>query len=142
MLTEQYITLLKPFEEISKIKISGWSCVSEILLHVAVLRKYLDKYGTMQNTLDSSHMRASSKAELERRFSLLNQYSNYLFATNLDRRFKVKYWGAVKAERVRQKIFLEFIKMYSNESSSSSSWLSPVKELKREKTALVESRTF
>ncbi|KAF2902210.1 hypothetical protein ILUMI_03986 [Ignelater luminosus] len=92
-LMEQYINLLKPFEEITKITSSGLSCVSEVISHVAALNKYLDKDETEQRTPDLSHMRASLKAELETRFNSISQDSNCLIATYLDPRFKTNYLG-------------------------------------------------
>lgn len=62
-LMEQCIKLLKPFEEITKITSSGISCISEVIPHVAALKKYLDKDETAQRTADLPHMRAFLKAE-------------------------------------------------------------------------------
>lgn len=42
-------------------------------------------------------------------------------------------------ERARHKLLLEFIKMYCDEFSSSSSCSSPVKNIRREETELAES---
>lgn len=115
---EQYIKLLKPFEEITKRTSSGFSCISEVIPHVAALKKYLEKDETAQRTPDLPHMRACLKAELENRFSSLGQDPNYLIATFLDPRFKTNYLGAVEAERARQIILFEYIKISCDEASS------------------------
>lgn len=81
--------------------------MSEIVPHVTTLKSYLVK----DKTPDVSLMRASLKEELESCFSLLIEDSNYLIATYPDLRFKVKYLGVVEAERAREKILLEFIKI-------------------------------
>ncbi|KAJ8970470.1 hypothetical protein NQ314_001211 [Rhamnusium bicolor] len=49
-LMEQYMRLLKPFEEITKITSSGCSCISEVIPHVSTLIRYLDKEETANNT--------------------------------------------------------------------------------------------
>ncbi|KAF2883571.1 hypothetical protein ILUMI_22635 [Ignelater luminosus] len=139
-LMEQCINLLKPFEEITKITSSGLSCVSEVISHVAALNKYLDKDQTEQRTPDLSHMRASLKAELETRFNSISQDSNYLIATYLDPRFKTNYLGVLDAERARQEILLEYLKMSCEESSSSSSSSTPAKESRGEETESAVSR--
>ena len=138
-LMEQCINLLKPFEEITKITSSGLSCVSEVIPHVTALKKYLDKAETEQRTPDLSHMRASLKAELEVRFNSISQDSNYLIATYLDPRFKTNYLGVIDAERARQEILLEYLKMSCEESSSSSSCSTP-KKSRGEETESAVSR--
>lgn len=45
-LMKQCINLLKLFDEITKITISGLSCASEVIPHVTTLKKYLDKAKT------------------------------------------------------------------------------------------------
>ena len=135
-LMEQCIKLLKPFEEITKLTSSGLSCISEVIPHVAALKKYLDKDETKQRTSDLPNMRVSLRAELESRFNFLNQDSNYLIATYLDPRFKTNFLSVIQAERARQNILLEFIKMSFEEASSSSSCPSPVKKSRREESAV------
>ncbi|XP_018570949.1 zinc finger BED domain-containing protein 4-like [Anoplophora glabripennis] len=126
-LMEQCVKLLKPFEEITKITSSGLSCISEVIPHVAALKKYLEKNGTAQRTADLPRLRASLTAELESRFSSLSEDPTYLIATFLDPRFKTNYLGTLEAERARQKILLEYLKMTCDESSNSgSSSASPI----------------
>nr|XP_053615039.1 zinc finger BED domain-containing protein 4-like [Plodia interpunctella] len=139
-LMEQCINLLKPFEEITKITSSGLSCVLEVIPHVTALKKYLDKAETEQRTPDLSHMRASLKAELEVRFNSISQDLNYLIATYLDPRFKTNYLGVIDAERARQEILLEYLKMSCEESSSSSSCSTPAKKSRGEETESAVSR--
>ncbi|XP_018574457.1 zinc finger BED domain-containing protein 4-like [Anoplophora glabripennis] len=86
-LMEQCVKLLKPFEEITKITSSGLSCISEVMPHVAALKKYLEKNETAQRTADLSRMRASLTAELESRFNTMSEDPTYLIATFLDKLF-------------------------------------------------------
>lgn len=139
-LMEQCFNLLKPFAEITKITSSGLSCISEVIPHVAVLKKYLDKEETEERTPDLVRMRASLKSQLESRFNSLNQDSNYLIATYLDPRFKTNFLGVVEAERARQEILLEYLKMSCEESSSSSSSSTPAKKSRGEETESAVSR--
>ncbi|XP_050305061.1 zinc finger BED domain-containing protein 4-like [Anthonomus grandis grandis] len=119
-LMEQCVKLLKPFEEITKITSAGLSCISEVIPQLTALKKYLCKDETAQRTADLPHMRAALKSELNSRFSLLSTDLNYLIVTFLDPRFKTNYLRILEAERARQKILLEFLKMTCDESSSSS----------------------
>ncbi|KAK2578294.1 hypothetical protein KPH14_011916 [Odynerus spinipes] len=120
-LMEHRVKLLKPFGEVTKITSSGLSCISEVILHVAAFKKYLDRNETAQRTADLFYIRGSSKAELEFRFSSLGEDPNYLIATFLDLRFKTNYLGILEAERARQKILLEYINITCDESSNSGS---------------------
>lgn len=65
---EQCIKLIKPSEEISS---SGLSFNSEVIPHFAAFKTYLDKDETEQRT-DLSYVRASLKAEVDKRFSSLS----------------------------------------------------------------------
>lgn len=94
-LMEQFINLLKPFEEITKITSCGLSCISEVIPHVQALKKYLGKNETAQGTPALARMRASLKAELASRFKSLEDNPNYLIATFLDPRFKSNYLGVL-----------------------------------------------
>lgn len=42
-LLDQLLKLLQPFEEITKITSSGYSCISEVIPHVATLMRYCNK---------------------------------------------------------------------------------------------------
>lgn len=119
-LMEQCVQLLKPFEEITKITSSGLSCISEVIPHVAALKKFLDKDETVRRTADLLNMRASLKAQLASRFISLSEDPKYLIATFLDPRFKANFLGKVEAERARQTILLEHLKMTCDTSSISS----------------------
>lgn len=124
-LMEQFINLLKPFEEITKITSSGLSCISEAIPHVSALKKYLDKCETAQRTPDLARMIASLKSELESRFKSLRENPNYLIATFLDPRFKSDYLGVLETEKARQKILIDYIKNSYDESSSDSNRSTP-----------------
>lgn len=117
-LMEQCIKLLKPFEEITKITSSGISCVSEVIPHAVTLLKYLGKAETAERVPNLVIMRSSLQAELEKRFNFDENYK-YLVATFLDPRFKTSFLGLVQAERARQKILLEALKLSCNDESSS-----------------------
>lgn len=116
-LMEQCIRLLKPFEEITKITSSGLSCVSEVIPHVAILLKYLEKEETTAKTTDLLTMRLTLRTELKKRFDFEDN-EKYLVATFLDPRFKSSFLGTVQTERARQKILLDNLKQSCDESSS------------------------
>ena len=70
-LLQQVIRLLQPFEEITKIVSSGYSCVSETIPHVETLMCYVNKEETAQASNKLQSMRLAIKAELENRFAKL-----------------------------------------------------------------------
>lgn len=107
---EQFINLLKPFEEITKITSSGLSCISEAIPHVSALKKYLDKCETAQRTPDLARMIASLKSEFESRLKSLRENPKYLIATFLDPRFKSDF-RVLETEKARQKILIDYIKV-------------------------------
>ncbi|CAF4951651.1 unnamed protein product [Pieris macdunnoughi] len=112
---EQCIKLLKPFEEITNITSSGISCISEVIPHAITLLKYLGKAERIPNLVT---VRSSLQAELEKQFNF-DENKKYLVATFLDPRFKTSFLGLVQAERARQKILLEALKLSCNDESSS-----------------------
>ncbi|XP_053622506.1 zinc finger BED domain-containing protein 4-like [Plodia interpunctella] len=116
-LLEQCIKLLKPFEEITKITSSGMSCISEVIPHAVTLLKYLGKAETAEKVPNLVTIRSSLQAELERRFNF-DEKNKYLVATFLDPRFKTGFLGLVQAERARQKILLEALKISCDELST------------------------
>ncbi|XP_054744485.1 zinc finger BED domain-containing protein 4-like [Anastrepha obliqua] len=126
-LLEQCIKLLKPFEEITKITSSGISCISEVIPHAVTLLKYLGKAETAEKVPNLVTMRSSLHAELERRFSFDGK-NKYLVATFLDPRFKTSFLGLVQAEKARQKILLEALKISCDESSSTDDDSSPIRK--------------
>lgn len=125
-LMEQCIHLLKPFEEVTKMTSSGLSCISEVIPHVATLLRYLQKEETARNVPNLLHCLTKLKSEIESRFSELDEDKNYLMATLLDPRFKTSFFGLIQAEKARQRILLESLKMScSDEESNSSEGESP-----------------
>ncbi|KAF2897618.1 hypothetical protein ILUMI_08558 [Ignelater luminosus] len=108
-LLEQCIKLLKPFEEITKITSSGISCISEVIPHAVTLLKYLGKAETAEKVPNLVSMRSSLQAELERRFSFDEKKQ-------------------ISAERARQKILLEALKISCDESSSTDDDSSPLRK--------------
>ncbi|GBP20533.1 hypothetical protein EVAR_78912_1 [Eumeta japonica] len=64
-------------------------------------------------------MRSLLQAELEKRFNF-NENNKYLVATFLDPGFKTSFLGVVQAERARQNILLEALKLSCNDDESSS----------------------
>ncbi|KAK9886011.1 hypothetical protein WA026_014797 [Henosepilachna vigintioctopunctata] len=117
-LMEQCIKLLKPFEEITNITSSGISCISEVIPRAVTLLKYLGKAETAERVPNLVTMRSSLQAELEKRFNF-DEKNKYLVATFLDPRFKTSFLVLVQAERARQKILLEAVKLSCNDESSS-----------------------
>ncbi|CAG9789608.1 unnamed protein product [Diatraea saccharalis] len=133
-LMEQCVRLLKPFEEITKITSSGLSCVSEVIPHVAILLKYLEKPETAAKTSDLFMMRSTLKTKLEKRFDF-DENDKYLVATFLDPRFKCSFLGTVQAERARHKILLDELKFSCDESSSNDDFAPPNKRRNTEQGA-------
>lgn len=76
LLKHQRITsskLLRPFEEINQnCKFCNF-CIFEVISHVSVLEKYLDKNENTQRTPGLDRMWASLKAELESHFKPLEE---------------------------------------------------------------------
>lgn len=128
-LMEECIKLLKPFEEITKITSSGICCISEVIPHTVTLLKYLGKDETAIRTPNLSRMKSSLRVELETRFNF-DENDKYLVATFLDPRFKTTFLGLVQAQRAKQKILLEALRMSCDESSSSNDDSSPLSKKK------------
>lgn len=72
--------------------------ISEVILHISTLKKYLDK----MKTPDLGHMIAFLKVELES-FKSLGEN----LATFLDTRFKSNYLRVLKTEKAQEKIMIE-----------------------------------
>ncbi|KAH9637404.1 hypothetical protein HF086_012017 [Spodoptera exigua] len=92
-LMEQCIILLKPFEEITKITSSGLSCISEVIPHVAVLMRYIQKEETSRKVPNLLQFLTSLKTQLQQRFEHLDENLKYFLATLLDPRFKTNFLG-------------------------------------------------
>ncbi|XP_072936589.1 zinc finger BED domain-containing protein 4-like [Epargyreus clarus] len=120
-LMEQCISLLKPFEEITKITSSGLSCISKVIPHVATFMRYLQKEETARKVPNLLHVLMSLKTEIEQRFQHLDEDPKYFLATLLDPRFKTSFFGIIQTEKARQKLLLEGLKMSCSEEDSNSS---------------------
>ncbi|KAF9417216.1 hypothetical protein HW555_005618, partial [Spodoptera exigua] len=102
----QCIILLKPFEEITKITSSGLSCISEVIPHVAVLMRYIQKEETSRKVPNLLQFLTSLKTQLQQRFEHLDENLKYFLATLLDPRFKTNFFGVIQAEKARQSLLL------------------------------------
>ncbi|KAH9641800.1 hypothetical protein HF086_005340 [Spodoptera exigua] len=120
-LMEQCIILLKPFEEITKITSSGLSCISEVIPHVAVLMRYIQKEETSRKVPNLLQFLTSLKTQLQQRFEHLDENLKYFLATLLDPRFKTNFFGVIQAEKARQSLLLEGLKLSCGEEDASSS---------------------
>ncbi|KAF9423243.1 hypothetical protein HW555_001312 [Spodoptera exigua] len=94
----QCIILLKPFEEITKITSSGLSCISEVIPHVAVLMRYIQKEETSRKVPNLLQFLTSLKTQLQQRFEHLDENLKYFLATLLDPRFKTNFFGIVSVK--------------------------------------------
>ncbi|KAF9409281.1 hypothetical protein HW555_011316 [Spodoptera exigua] len=119
-LQRQCIILLKPFEEITKITSSGLSCISEVIPHVAVLMRYIQKEETSRKVPNLLQFLTSLKTQLQQRFEHLDENLKYFLATLLDPRFKTNFFGVIQAEKARQSLLLEGLKLSCGEEDASS----------------------
>ncbi|GBP64668.1 Zinc finger BED domain-containing protein 4 [Eumeta japonica] len=120
-LMEQCISLLKPFEEITKITSSGLSCIFEVVPHVATFMRYLQKEETARKVPNLLHVLMSLKTEIEQHFQHLDDDPKYFLATLLDPRFKTSFFGIIQTEKARKKLLLQGLKMSCSEEDSNSS---------------------
>lgn len=118
-LLNQLLTLLQPFEQLTKVVRLKFSCVSDVIPHVVILKKYYNKKTTLELVPRIYNVEISIEHSLSSSFAHLMKNQNFVLATLLDPRFKMNYFtGQVQIEKAKQYLLLESFIM--NECSSSS----------------------
>lgn len=116
-LMEPLLTLLQPFEEITKKMSSNEAFISEVLPTIVTLKKYLMEttffgVGTMKDILYE---------QILRRFDAIFKNKYYIISTVLDPRFKIAFFEKDNQEYVKQVIIDEHsypLQEQSNDSES------------------------
>lgn len=93
---ESLLCLLKPFEEITKIVSRDSSLISDVIPHVATLKRYLEKENQLHAGVGT--MKSELLERINVRFNEIWQNSNYTLATLLDPRYKSNFFTAVQRE--------------------------------------------
>ncbi|XP_023212104.1 zinc finger BED domain-containing protein 4-like [Centruroides sculpturatus] len=133
-IVDQLLKLLKPFEEITKITSSNYSCLSEIIPHVVTLNRYCNKAVSSDLAPKLKFMAIAMQQGIKQRFSQIDDNKNYLISTLLDPRFKTNFFtNQLQKERARQYILVEDLVSDYDTSSDESVRSSPVQS-KRKRT--------
>lgn len=115
------ITLLKPFEEVTKITSSTLASISEVIPHTNALLKYLSKPEVSQTCPNIADMKQKLEGEIQSRFQGLEKDKYYSLATLLDPRFRMRFFHPENYELIRNTLFLESVKGSDITESVSSS---------------------
>ncbi|GBP87242.1 Zinc finger BED domain-containing protein 4 [Eumeta japonica] len=115
------ITLLKPFEEVTKITSSTLASISEVIPHTNALLKYLSKPEVSQTCPNIVDMKQKLEGEIQSRFQGLEKDKYYSLATLLDPRFRMRFFQPENYELIRNTLFLESVKRSDITESASSS---------------------
>ncbi|GBP67492.1 Zinc finger BED domain-containing protein 4 [Eumeta japonica] len=115
------ITLLKPFEEVTKITSSTLASISEVIRHTNALLKYLSKPEVSQTCPNIADMKQKLEGEIQSRFQGLEKDKYYSLATLLDPRFRMRFFHPQNYEPIRNTLFLESVKRSDITESASSS---------------------
>ncbi|XP_061704198.1 zinc finger BED domain-containing protein 4-like [Cydia pomonella] len=115
-LVKELLTILQPFEEITRITSSNFSCISEVIPHVNILLKYLAKPASDDS--NTVTMRKRLQTELKARFEGIQDDIVYTLATILDPRYKLNFFSNDKIEPARKAFLIEAIKNNDDEDSS------------------------
>jgi len=118
-LLEECISLLKPFEEVTKIISSACSSISEVIPHVKTLLKYLQTYGVSEYA-EIMQMKIELESSLKRRFIDLKKKA-FALATLLDPRYKLQFFDAETVATVKSQFLLEALKNSCDDNSGSES---------------------
>lgn len=70
-LLDQLLKLLQSFKEITKITSSGYSCISEVIPHIATLMRYCNKEETVKFTPKLHNVKLCMQQGLNNRFTYL-----------------------------------------------------------------------
>ena len=112
-LTENCITLLKPFEEITKQISSTESIISEVIPTLAALRRYLCKT-TFTGVV--GRVKDSLIGNLNHRFENIEENLNFAIPTFVDPRFKLTFFNETKKKIIRGKILESLVLVDSTDS--------------------------
>lgn len=119
-LLKECLTLLQPFEEITKKISSSYSCISEVIPGFTILARYLVKDEVQAACPNVNIMRVSLTAELNRRFSGIEDDRYYNLATLLDPRYKMNFFAQSNVPMIRRNFLAEFVRRSEDFENSSS----------------------
>ena len=112
---ESVLSLLKPFEEITKLISSGNYSISEVIPSIATLKLFLEKPNDLH--LGVGIMKGHLKGSLSRRFGSVLTDKNYTIATFLDPRYKCAFFGSGE-EAVKTCLLDELLIITSTQSTA------------------------
>ncbi|XP_067131335.1 zinc finger BED domain-containing protein 4-like [Centruroides vittatus] len=112
-IVDQLLKLLKPFEEITKITSSNYSCLSEIIPRVVTLNCYCNKAMSSDLAPKLKFFAIAMQQGIKQWFSQIDNNKNILISTLLDPRFKMNFFtNQFSDESIRSSphsyIFLEY----------------------------------
>ncbi|XP_028168248.1 zinc finger BED domain-containing protein 4-like [Ostrinia furnacalis] len=109
-LLEKCLTLLKPFEEVTKIISSSCSSISEVIPHLKTLQKYLENYVDDDQDEQLIEMKTVLENGLKTRFQNLELNKLFSLATLLDPRYKLQFFNTEHLVTVRSQFLMEALK--------------------------------
>lgn len=133
-LLESTLALLEPFEEITKIISAGWSCISEVVPYVALLKKYLEKDNELHRFVGT--MKSELRKSISGRFDHKLHEEWYTVATFLDPRFKLKIFPDDLKASIKATVIDKISPLHipqDNEANNPRSSAQPVQKTLQEK---------